>query len=320
MSTIINVALPIFAVILVGYLTGRIGVLGPASSEALNKYVYWVALPALLFISISRAPVAQLLNANFLGAFFGSAAIVWALGMVVGRLAGERSGPNLVMQGMNASFANVGYMGIPLFVSAFGAENIAPALLATVSVSAVSVPIAIAALELTGGNRARGPLVALRDVLIALVKNPLLIAAIGGLAMALTQTDMPQPISRLLDMLGASASPCALVAIGLFMASRPLHAGLMEVGWVSIIKLIWQPLICFWLIEAFFPLDAYWSASAIILAALPTGTLTFVVAQEYETYVERTSGIILVSTIISVITLSIVMAVYGPSFSSFIFP
>ena len=320
MNTVIDVALPIFAVIFVGYLTGRVGVLGPASSEALNRYVYWVALPALLFFFIARIPLSDLINWGFLGAFFGSSLVVWAMGMLVGRLLGERASSVLVMQGMNASFANVGYMGIPLAVSAFGADNIAPALLATVAASAIAVPISIVALELTGERESRGAGAALWDVGRALVTNPLLIAAIAGLAMSLSQTGIASPIERLLDLLAVSASPCALIAIGLFLANRPLRAGLLEVGWVTVLKLIWHPLICWWLIIALFPLDPYWAASAIILSALPTGTLTFVVAQQYGIYVERTSGIILVSTIVSVVTLSLVMAVYGPFFASFVPP
>lgn len=316
MDTIINVALPVFAVIFVGVMAGRLKVLGPASSEALNKYVYWIALPALLFLSIGRLPVADLVNGPFIGAFLGSAAAVWAMGSLIGRIVGERSGANLVMQGMNASFANVGYMGIPLFVAAFGTDNIAPALLATVLMSVVSVPAAVVGLELVGG-KGRGALGAARDVGLALAKNPLLLGALGGLLVALSGITLVEPIERLLDILAVSASPCALVAIGLFIASRPLKAGLFEVGWVTVIKLIWHPLICWWLILAFFPLEPYWAASAIILAALPTGTLTFVVAQQYGAYVERTSGIILISTIISVISLSLVMAVYGPLFPTF---
>ena len=316
MDTIINVALPVFAVIFVGVIAGRVGVLGPASSEALNKYVYWVALPALLFLSIGRIPVADLVNASFIGAFLGSSVLVWIMGSVVGRLLRERSASNLVMQGMNASFANVGYMGIPLFVAAFGSDNIAPALLATVMMSVISVPAAIIGLELVGSKHGH-PLQTARGVGLALVKNPLLLSSAAGLGVALSGLDFPEPVVRLLDILAVSASPCALVAIGLFIASRPLKAGLMEVGWLTVIKLIWHPLICWWLILGFFPLDPYWAASAIILSALPTGTLTFVVAQQYGAYVERTSGVILISTIVSVVSLSLVMALYGPSLSAF---
>ena len=282
----------------------------------LNKYVYWVALPALLFLSIGRTPIADLINGPFIAVFLGSSAIVWVMGSAIGRLVGEKSFSNLVMQGMNASFANVGYMGIPLFVAALGTENIAPALLATVMMSVISVPTAVVALELGSSTRNK-PLQAALRVGLALAKNPLLVSSVAGLFVALSGLTFPQPIFRLLDILAVSASPCALVAIGLFIASRPLKAGLMEVGWLTVIKLIWHPLICWWLILGFFPLDPYWAAGAIILSALPTGTLTFVVAQQYGVYVERTSGVILISTIVSVITLSLVMALYGPSLAVF---
>src|SRR5690606_8782982 len=67
MSTVINVALPVFAIILAGYGSGKVGLLGQASSEALNKFVYWIALPPLLFLAMARAPVAETLNWPFIG-------------------------------------------------------------------------------------------------------------------------------------------------------------------------------------------------------------------------------------------------------------
>src|SRR5690606_27894378 len=66
MSAVINVALPVFAIILAGYGSGKLGLLGQASSEALNKFVYWIALPPLLFLAMARAPVAETLNWPFL--------------------------------------------------------------------------------------------------------------------------------------------------------------------------------------------------------------------------------------------------------------
>jgi malonate transporter len=77
---------------------------------------------------------------------------------------------------------------------------------------------------------------------------------------------------------------------------------------------VWQPLITWGLAATIFPMDPFWTASAVILAALPTGALTFVVAQRYGVYVERTSAVILVSTVVSVLTLSLLLAVYAPQF------
>lgn len=314
MSLVFNVALPVFAVIFVGFAAGRIGILGPASSDALNKYAYWIAVPALMFYFIARAPVEEIFNGPFLIAFGGGVALTWIIGMMIGRLLGERSGAILVMQGMNGSFANVGYMGIPLFVAAFGPDNIAPPLLATVVVVTISVTITSVMLELMIG-RGLGVGEIARNVASTMITSPLIVSSLAGLAVSLSGFALPVPIANLLDILAVSASPCALVAIGLFIAGQSLRAGLAEIGWVTALKLIVQPVVCWLLIITFVPLDPFWTASAIILSALPAGTLTFVVAQQYGTYVDRTSGIILVSTVLSVITLSIVMAIYGPSFA-----
>ena len=314
MEAVLNVALPIFAVILAGYVAGRIGILGDTASQALNQFVYWVALPPLLFLAMARTSIQEVLYWPFINAFLGSIIGVWLVGMVIGAVIHRERAGVLIMQGMNASFSNTGYMGIPLFVAAFGTAGLAPALLATVIMSAVAVGLAVIGLELTA-SRGRHIGHALLDVLLALVKNPLVVAPVLGLLVSFLGLPLPEPAINLFDLLGAAASPCALFAIGLFLSSRPLAADLSEVGWISVLKLLWQPLLVWWLADTFFPMEPFWLASAILLAALPTGALTFVVAQKYEVYVERTSGVILISTIASVLTLSVLLAVYAPLFA-----
>ena len=73
-----------------------------------------------------------------------------------------------------------------------------------------------------------------------------------------------------------------------------------------------QPALCWWLATRVFAMEPEWAAAAVILAALPTGALTFVVAQQYRTYVEKTSTAILVTTVVSTVTLSFVLAAYVP--------
>ncbi|MGF6226302.1 malonate transporter [Inquilinus ginsengisoli] len=314
MQAVIDVALPVFGVIFLGYFAGRIRLLGRAQSEALNGFVYWIALPALLFLAMARTPVAGILNLNFIGAFLGGVLAVWLLGSVLGALIHRADAGEATMQGMNAGFSNTGYMGIPLFAAAFGpARGLPPASLATVIMSVACVGLAVVALELTG-SRGRGILAALRDVAVALLKNPLVVAPVLGVLWSWSGLAVPTPLATLLSLLGAAASPCALFAIGLFMASQTLRSGLGEVGWISVLKLVWQPLITWGLAATVFPMDPFWTASAVILAALPTGALTFVVAQRYGVYVERTSAVILVSTVVSVLTLSLLLAVYAPQF------
>lgn len=314
MSAVINVAFPVFAIILAGWISGLWKILGPDSAEALNKFVYFVALPPLLFYSMASSPLEELWQPNFIGAYLGSVVILWAAAAWLGRLLHRETPANQVMQGMNATFSNTGYMGIPLFVAAFGAEGVLPALIGTVIQAAVAIGIAVIALELVGTGEKKGLPTAVKDVALALVKNPLVISSAAGIAWSALGWPIWQPVVNFLQLIGAAASPAALFSIGLFMAGQKPAADLAEVGWITVVKLLWHPLLCWFLAITLFPMDPFWVASAVILAALPTGGLTFVIAQRYNIYVQRTSATILVSTVVSVVTLSLLLLVYGERF------
>ncbi|HYG89531.1 MAG TPA: AEC family transporter [Azospirillum sp.] len=313
MSAVFNVVLPVFAIILAGYLSGKAKLLGSASSEALNKFVYWMALPPVLFLGTARRPLADLLNWPFIGAFLGSMLLVYALGALLGCLLHREKSEVLCMQGLTACFSNTGYMGIPLFLAAFGPDKLAPAILATVIMSAIMVGIAVIWLEFTASH-GHGLGKALKDVGKAIARNPLIVSSAVGVlwSVSLPQGTVPQPFVTFCELMGAAAGPCALVAIGLFLATRDIKAPAGEIGWVVALKLLVHPLLCWLLIETLFPMDPFWTASALILAALPTGALTFVVASQYRIYIERTSAAILVSTVMSVVTLSALLAIYAP--------
>ena len=321
MSAVVNVALPVFALILAGWAAGRGGILGLTASEALNKFVYWFALPALLFGAMARTPLDEIIRLDFIAAFLISTLSVMALAGVLGMAIHRTSPAEATMQGMNAGFSNTGYMGIPLFAAAFGAPGVAAASLATVLVSTVIISVVVLILELLGvpaagrpARRSDSRAGRMAGALAALAVNPLVLAPLLGLAWSMSGWPVPAPLGRFVDLLGAAAGPCALFAIGLFLAGQRLRANLAEVGWISVIKLIAHPVIIWLLVTFVFTMEPFWQMAAIMLAALPTGALTFVVAQRYQVYVERSSGVIFVSTIISVVTLSVLLALYAPRF------
>lgn len=312
MTAAFNVAFPVFAIILAGFLAGRFGVLGGAAAEALNGFVYWVALPPLLFLGTARHPLSEFINLPFLAAFLGASLIIFVAGMLLGWLLHRGSAKTICMQGLVASFSNTGYMGIPLFLTAFGPEHLAPVILGTVTMIALLIALAVIGLEVAEHHQ-HGVLHALRGVGRGLVTNPLLVApALGALwSGALRGLPVPVPLVSFAELMGSAAGPCALFAVGLFLAGRRLTADLAEISWLVTLKLLWQPVVTWFLIYHFFPMDPFWAASAIILAALPTGALTFVLAQRYDTYIDGSAATILVSTLVSAITLTALLAVYA---------
>jgi malonate transporter and related proteins len=316
MQAVFAVVLPVFGLILVGYLAGRFKLLGPESSEALNRFVYFFALPVLLFVGMARVPVEKVFNLPFLAAFLGGIAIVFAIAYAVARFAFPGRGAARTLNGLSAVFANTGYMGIPLFLTAFGPEGALPAVIATVALGAIVMGAGVIMIELDlseGGGLAK----ALEDVMRGVALNPLLIAPIAGLAWSAAGLSLPPPVATFCDLLGAAAGPSALFAIGLFLATRSIQALMggrraIEVAWLMVLKLIVQPMVTWWL-AGLLGLDPFWSDAAVILAALPTGALVFVLASQYGLYVERASAMILASTVASVFTLSAIIVALQPS-------
>ncbi|MCG8359154.1 MAG: AEC family transporter, partial [Kiloniellales bacterium] len=128
MTAILDVVIPVFAIMLAGYLCGRFGLLGEASSEALNRFVYYVAMPALFVVSMSRVSLAEAFNGPFLLAFGGGMAITGGIAIAgAAWLFPNRLGA-LGLHGLTATFANTGYLGIPLLLTAFGEPGTLPAI------------------------------------------------------------------------------------------------------------------------------------------------------------------------------------------------
>ena len=310
MQAIVDVAFPVFAIMASGWLAGRIGILGDASSEALNRFVYYIALPPLLFGAMAKAPVAETFNGPFLAAYLGGVLSTFALAMLVATFAFPDRFACLSLHGLSAIFTNTGYMGIPLILTAFGPAGAPPAIMSTIINASIVVGVATMLVELDIGRDSGKPLLPLiRDVLLAVAKNPLVVAPIAGIALSVLGIRLPTAIDTFCTLIGAAASPCALFAIGLFLVGKPIGGDLKEVGWICALKLLLQPAVTYVLAFQFLSMDPVWAKSAVILAALPTGTTLFVIGQKYGVYVRRATAVVLVSTVLSVLTVSALLVV-----------
>jgi predicted permease len=150
----------------------------------------------------------------------------------------------------------------------------------------------------------------LKDVGLGVVKSPLVLSAGLGLTLSAFSVSIPGPVNTFLDLLGDAAGPCALFAMGLFLVGQSIRRGAVEVMWVSVLKLIAQPLLTWYIATHLLEMEPHFVAAAVIMAALPTGSLIFVVGERYGIYVQRAAAIILVSTIASVPTVSFVVQYY----------
>ncbi len=310
MGAIVTVILPVFGIMLVGYLAGRFRLLGDASSEALNGFVYYISLPALFFVSLAQVPVGEVFNGPFLAAFGGGLLGTFGVALLVGVFIFPNRLAALGLHGLCAVFSNTGYLGIPLLLITFGEIGKLPGIISTVIMGTVVMGLGIVLIE-TDLSQGRGPLKILASVGKGVAKSPLILSAGAGLLVSALGVPLPGPLATFSDILGAAASPCALFAIGLFLAGQSVTTGLVEISWLVTLKLILQPAITWWLAFGVMSMDPTWAAAAVVQAALPTGALVFVLAQQYGIFVHRATATIMVSTVLSVITLSLLFAFLG---------
>lgn len=311
MQSIVNVVLPIFAIVLAGYVSGRRGLLGSESSAALNGFVYYVALPVLLFKAMAQVDTHDVLNGPYIAAYAGGQTVTLVLGMIVARTVFRASLAEAATHGTAAIYGNVGYMGIPLVLTAFGEAALPAAIISTIINAAVNIAVLTAFIE-TDQHRGGGADV-VRDVARALGRNPILIAPILGFAWAMTGIPLPTPLVTFGSVLGAAAGPCALFSLGLFLVGKPLSEGRAEVASMTSLKLLIHPLVTWGLAVWLLQDQPTWATVCILMAALPTGANLYILTQKYGVYVARTSTAILASTVLSVITLSILFLTWGPA-------
>ena len=300
MLFVVDVILPIFALILAGYVCRKTGCLGESAASELNKFVIWLCLPALLFKATATATWRQIWHPEFILVFTLGTGLIFFITLLY-RLR-SRHLADASMDALGASYANTGYIGIPLCLIVLGDLGLQPALIATLIVVCLLFALATVVVEAsiqpgTAWHRSSG------TVFLALAKNPLVITPMLGAVWAATGLPIAQPIGKLLQLLGDATTPCALVSLGAFLAHKQSGSRRGTLGLVSL-KLFVHPALTWLLATYVFHLPIFWGKAAVLLSALPTGTGPFMLAEYYRREASVISHTILWSTLASLVTLS----------------
>lgn len=308
MQTILNTALPFFALIFCGYGAGRFKLLSEASVAGVNAFVFYFALPAFIFNLLATSPLADVANGPFVAAYLGTGLVLFVVAAVLGRLLFKVRRSEAVLQGSAAVLGNTGYMGIPLVAAAFGDRAAIPLVLGLTLEATVLIPLTIVLVEAQKGLGSR----LLGSVGGAMVRNPIIIAIFAGVLVSAVGLGLPTPVENFTALLGDAAGPCALFALGATLAGFPISTGIGEVSYMTLFKLLVHPTAMWFATTHLFDVEPLWATVAILGAALPVAANVFIIARQYDTYVERVSSAILVSTAISVVTVSALLTFLSP--------
>ena len=306
MVDILNLALPYFGLIFIGFACGKTKGLPESGLAWMNFFLLYVSLPALLFRIMSETPFSELNNPPFLIATTLATVSAFVLAMVAGRIIGELSLRKATMAGLAGAYGNIGYMGPGLALAVLGARAAAPTALIFCCDSIflfTIVPLLMALTDREHPSFLHAIGIAARQI----VMNPLIMSAVLGALVAAFHIPLPTSLDRTLLFLQNAAAPTALFVLGVTVALRPVDRVPWEVPGVIAIKLLIHPLIVFGLMLLFGPFAQPWAATAVLMAALPPALNVFVIARQNNTWIEPASVAVLIGTFASVVTLTSVM-------------
>ena len=303
MLATLHIVFPVFALVLGGFATRRRGLLGPAAASELNRFVVWLALPALMFDVLWHTTRAQLDQPGFLEAFSITLMVPFALICVVQVKRGKRLVDSAI-DALAAAYPNTAYMGIPLATAMFGPSGMLPAMLASILLFCLQFGTAVILIEI-GLQAEQAPHALVLKVLGKLARNPLIVAPLLGAVASAMHLELPEGGETLLKLVGAAAAPVALVSLGAFLAERrPAKGALAAAVVFSGVKLFLQPLFA-WAIGVYvFHLSSAMLVALVVMAAMPTGTGPYMLAELYDREPHVTSRTILISTLASLLTLA----------------
>lgn len=307
-----NLVLPVFAIIVTGWLAGWSGYVSRSLADGLVHFAYNVAMPALLIVTIAQEPARNLLEWRFLLAFGGGSALCFAAVFLAVRAAWGRGLASSTIHGMAAAMTNTGFVALPILHSIYGQPAVLPAAIATVFVAGVMFPAAVILLESGGrGGQRRSvrPAVLAKQILL----NPMVLSTLVGLAWAIAGLPIPAPVAAYLAIFAAALTPCALFAIGLGLSVDGLRANLRVSLLLAAVKLVIMPVIVYGLCLAT-GLDPLYTIAAVVCAAVPTAKTVYILAGEYKVEEPLVAATVSITTLLSVPTLLIwLTALSGPA-------
>jgi len=309
LSTALTV-LPVFLIILAGYAAGKTGIVPAEYAQVINRFVVHIPLPALMFHIVATSDWHQIWNGDYVITMLASGLSMFAIGALIGKWSGQRPA-DMAICGLNASYQNAGYLGLPLLILAVGPQSAPYSVIAFSLGLGVNFAASIFMIEMSL-HHDQGKLHALGKSLVALLRNPVTAPPILGLLWWLIGIEIPPFLNRTLELLGNSASPTALAGIGLLLAQQPLRnaIGNRTALALTFSKLVLHPAIAAVIALALLAMPWPLARIAILQAAMPTGTGPFMLSGLYRRDGVVTSGTILLSTVISVITITAILTLF----------
>jgi len=303
MLHVLSIVLPIFGLIALGFAARLSGLVSDRAGEGLSEFVFTVAVPALVFRTLTGADLPEAQPWGYWAAYFIAVAIVWTIASVVALRLFGTTRQEAVVAGFCAAQANTVFVGVPLILEAYGQPGAVPLFL----LIAIHLPIMVGvASVLTEGSSAN-----LARLARQLAGNPLILGIAVSAAWRLLEWPVGGAFKSMVDLLAGAAAPCALFAMGIALRRYGITQAPALAASITVLKLLVHPALVYVLAFHVFAMPPVWAGVAVLFAASPCGLNAYLFAERYRTAVGVSASAITVSTVASIATTAFWLAVLG---------
>lgn len=310
MTILLSTVAPVFGIMAIGFAAARFRVLDEASVRGLVLFVFNFAIPILLFGSLAAIELPENVSWGFLVAFYVGSGGAYALGMLTGRWYGRDLAAQAIF-GMSGAFANLVLLGVPVILTAFGPEAALPMFLIIGFHSMTFMPITVGLIHAGRGDGVSWQS-QLREVVIAVLRNPIVIGLMAGFAMNLSGLALPGGVDRIVELMGGAAVPTALFAMGASLFGYPARGDQAPAIVLTVVKLLIHPFLVWVVAVPLLGLEGLWVSVAVVLAAMPTAVNTYLFGERYQAAPGVAARTVLISSIFAVLTVSALLVLLGP--------
>jgi malonate transporter and related proteins len=314
MLSVLDITLPVFALVFCGYIAANRKMLPDRAVEGINAFVFRFALPAMLFRVVAQRPISEVIDWRYALGYLGTALAFYAVVYWLarhGRLGGVAAGSGHASAlSLHITHGNVGYLGLPL-AAEIGAAALPTAALIVIADIFVIVVLSMILLEVhnnrSTGRRVRSPWV---PVISSLLRSPLVLSLLIGLAVSILDWPLPAMLDNFTRLLGGAAGPGALFAIGASLGAQRLKID-REIATLIAAKLVFYPAVMAASLFLLFRPDPYAAAIGVLCASLPGASNSYIIAQRYGVPTDSIAAATAAGTALSLVTISVVIWLLG---------
>ena len=304
MLDVLNLTIPMFTLIGIGFFLKTINFLTEDNGRVLSKFAFFILLPPLMFSSILTGDASSSLNLNFVFRYEIVTIFIFLITFFLGSILNLKVMEKGIF-GLNAAYPNYGYIGVPLCILAFGSEAGVP--LALILLADTFVLLSTLILYSIAQNKHTNLKLLGKEILTRFFYNPLMLSVIFAFMFSFLKIDIFTPIDTTINLIASSATAVALIALGISLNIQSVGEQKGVLVFITVIKLILHPILIFFIFFYSEGIDPIWIKTAIVCASLPVAANVFVLASYYKTFSNESAAAITLTTVFSSVTVTITL-------------